>query len=341
MKLRVCFTAILVGAFPSVGIAAAAQSDAYRAPGFHHLHLNSVDPEAAIDFYVRHFSNSRTTWGGMPALMTSKPIREGRGQSSPPNALILFNKVNDPPPADPYATAYWSFGWSVKDVRGRLQPYAPQPEVKALPQYFSDGYVVFVSDGYGYLQGPDNALVELGGRSSNLGEFFHRIRMFHDKPVCARFWYRRHLNAPTSPQANVPENYVSVPERECAAAQRPAAPRWPALQRDGLLGGFHAYSSFSDVTVVMYFREGSEPLQSSRAHVIDHMALSVSNLDAWIAKLKSEGVTFLEEQYRLGDTRAVMIEGPSREAIELVEVPQEGLPSPGHTAPGFFTGTVQ
>jgi hypothetical protein len=31
-------------------------------------------------------------------------------------------------------------------------------------------------------------------------------------------------------------------------------------------------------------------------------------------------VPFLEEPYRLGDTRAAMIEGPSREALELVEV---------------------
>ena len=39
------------------------------APGFHHLHLNSVDPEAAIDFYVRQFPSTRkTTWGGLPAL---------------------------------------------------------------------------------------------------------------------------------------------------------------------------------------------------------------------------------------------------------------------------------
>ena len=37
-------------------------------------------------------------------------------------------------------------------------------------------------------------------------------------------------------------------------------------------------------------------------------------------KLHSEGVTFLAEPYQLGDTRAAMIEGPSREAIELVEV---------------------
>jgi hypothetical protein len=53
--------------------------------------------------------------------------------------------------------------------------------------------------------------------------------------------------------------------------------------------------------------------------VYDHIALSVADLDAWSAKLRSEGVTFLGEPYTLGDTRAVMIEGPSREALELVE----------------------
>lgn len=31
-------------------------------------------------------------------------------------------------------------------------------------------------------------------------------------------------------------------------------------------------------------------------------------------------VTFLQEPYKLGDTRAAMIEGPSHEALELVEV---------------------
>ena len=53
---------------------------------------------------------------------------------------------------------------------------------------------------------------------------------------------------------------------------------------------------------------------------MDHIALSVGNLDAWVAKFRSENVRFLEQEYRLGDTRAVMIEGPSREAIELVEI---------------------
>ena len=67
-------------------------------------------------------------------------------------------------------------------------------------------------------------------------------------------------------------------------------------------------------------RQGEQPLVSPRGHVYDHIALSVTDLDAWVAKLRGEGVTFLEKPYQLGDTRAVMIEGPSREAIELVEV---------------------
>ena len=53
---------------------------------------------------------------------------------------------------------------------------------------------------------------------------------------------------------------------------------------------------------------------------MDHVGLAVSDLDAWVAKLRGEGVTILRVPYRVGNTRAVIIEGPSREAIELVEV---------------------
>jgi len=43
-------------------------------------------------------------------------------------------------------------------------------------------------------------------------------------------------------------------------------------------------------------------------------------LDGLIGKLRGEGIKFLEQPYQFGDTRAVMIEGPSREALELVEI---------------------
>jgi 4-hydroxyphenylpyruvate dioxygenase-like putative hemolysin len=77
---------------------------------------------------------------------------------------------------------------------------------------------------------------------------------------------------------------------------------------------------FGDVAFPWYMRQGDRPLASTRGQLHDHVALSVADLDAWVAKLQGEGVTFLEKPYRLGSTRAVMIEGPSREAIELVEV---------------------
>jgi len=73
------------------------------------------------------------------------------------------------------------------------------------------------------------------------------------------------------------------------------------------------------VMFTWYANQSDRALAPSRGQLYDHVALSVPDLDAWIAKLRGEGVTFLEAPYPLGDTRAVMIEGPSREAIELVE----------------------
>jgi 4-hydroxyphenylpyruvate dioxygenase-like putative hemolysin len=76
---------------------------------------------------------------------------------------------------------------------------------------------------------------------------------------------------------------------------------------------------FGNVALIWYANQGDRPLAGSRGQLQDHIAFSVTDLGAWIDKLRSEGVTFLGEPYPLGDTRAVMIEGPSREALELVE----------------------
>ena len=78
---------------------------------------------------------------------------------------------------------------------------------------------------------------------------------------------------------------------------------------------------------------GDRPLAGTRRHLVDHFALSVSNLDVWIAKLRSEGVKVLEQPYKIGNMRAVMIEGPSREAIELVESKQKQTLSVPATMP--------
>jgi len=302
-------------------------------PKFHHLHLNSADPDAAIDFYTRQFpSTERQDWGGFPGL------------ESPNDVMVLFTKSDKLPASEPQS-AIWHFGWHVSDSRHCLKIYESRPEVELLPLYTSEegGSVLISSDtwpgrggvlgltkaqiaearaiglgpagggGFAYMRGPDNALVEYAG--DHPAERFNHVHLYQEDPLCAQFWYQKHLNAP--PRAGW--GGVSESEAECKVP-RGADRTWPALGREGMFRSPRAGVEFGDVALIWYANQGEEALVSSRGQLQDHIALSVTDLDAWVDKLRGEGVTFLEEPYLLGDTRAVMIEGPSREALELVEV---------------------
>lgn len=312
---------------------AVAQS-ALPPPVFHHLHLNAVDPDAAVAFYTRQFpSTAKAVWGGIAAV------------KSPNNVMVLFNKVAAAAPILPQ-TAIWHFGWHVVDVRQNLAAYKTRSEVLLQPLFTTDegGSVLVSSDtwpgtggvlgltksqiaatraegvkpsggaGFAYLAGPDNALIEYQGNFP--AERFNHVHMFQEDPFCAQLWYQRHLGATA-----VPSRTSDAPrtEENCKVA-RGADRTWPALEPEGAFRTPTAAVTFGDVALTWYMRQGDKPLVSTRGHLYDHIALSVANLDAWVAKLRGEGVTILQAGYRLGDTRAAMIEGPSREAIELVEV---------------------
>jgi len=167
--------------------------------------------------------------------------------------------------------------------------------------------------GFAYMAGPDNALVEYAGNYP--AERFNHIHLWQEQPLCALLWYQKHLNAPTRAGTVGP----APTEADCNVP-RGADRTWPALKREGMFRTPRAGVEFGDVVLTWYANQGETPLVSPRGQLQDHFALSVADLDAWIAKLRGEGVAFLEQPYRLGDARAVMIEGPSREAIELVEV---------------------
>ena len=308
-----------------------AQLDALPAPGFHHLHLNSMNPEAAVAFYVKAFpSTSRATWGDLPALR------------SPDDVLVLFSKVDQPPATQPQ-TAVWHFGWHVTDVRQTLERFKREG-VTLLPLYTTDegGTVAVSSDtwpgtggvlgltraqiadakakavtpaggaGFAYLRGPDDALVEYQGNMP--AERFNHVHMYQEDPFCAQQWYRRHLNAP------VPQGRGGPPgvEANCKVARGPDT-TWPALEIQGTYRTPTSGVLFGTVAINWYMRQGNRPLVSTRGTLVDHVALSVTNLDAWMAKLRREGVKILAEPYKLGTARAALIEGPSLEALELVE----------------------
>ena len=167
--------------------------------------------------------------------------------------------------------------------------------------------------GFAYMSGgPEDAMVEIAG--DHPAERFNHVHMWHEQPFCALLWYKTHLNAPVRagfPDTDLTEANCRVPRGEDRT--------WPALNREGMFRTPRAGVEFGDVVLTWYANQGAEPLVSSRGQMQDHIGLSVADFDAWIDKLKGEGVTFLDGPYRLGDARAVMIEGPSREAIELVE----------------------
>jgi catechol 2,3-dioxygenase-like lactoylglutathione lyase family enzyme len=303
-------------------------------PTFHHVHLNSSNPDAAIDFYVRQFaSTSKTTWGGMAALQ------------SPNKVMLLFNKVASEPPVLPQS-AIWHYGWHVTDVRSKLAEYKTHPEVKLMPLYTEaeGGYVYINSDswpnvgnvlgltkaqiaeakanniqpkgggGFAYMSAPDGTLVEYIG--DHPAERFNHVHMWQEQPFCAQLWYQTHLNVPPMPGW---ANTQPITEATCKVPRGPDR-TWPSLNQEGMFRTPRAGVMFGDVAVQWYAPQGDAPLAPSRGQRYDHLAFGVADLDAWIAKLKGEGVTFLDGPYTLGETRAVMIEGPSREALELVEV---------------------
>jgi len=301
-------------------------------PVFHHVHQNSIDPTAAIAAFQRIYpSLVRTTVAGFEGVQI-------------PNATsILFTKVNAAAPTQPQS-AFLRHVWSVPNVRDLVtQLHSLKMEVR--PLYTLDGSAVEVSSdtyqngmtksayeeakakatlapptksgGYIIFWGPEHVLMETTERNSlKPGEAaYGLVDMWQDNPLCAELWYRTHLNVPAragrggAPAPVYTETTCKVPKSE---------PSFPSVDKEGtrrLPGGGAA---FGPVSLNWFVAQGDTPLAPTRGQLVDHIAVSVPALDPWVAKLKAENVTFLQQPYAFGDRRAIMIEGPSRESIEII-----------------------
>src|ERR1700730_3001779 len=222
------------------------QPEILPAPGFHHLHLNSTSPDAAIEFYTKQFpSTTKGSFAGYPALKAG-------------NVYVLFTKISTPPP-EGSQSAIWHFGWHVVDVRKNLELYK-QRKVQLLPLYTTDeGGPVFISSdtwpgtggvlgltklqisqakakgiqprggaGFAYLSGPDGAIVEYQGDMP--AERFNHVHMYQEDPFCAQLWYQEHLNASANANAagQAPHN-----EADCKVERGERS--WPSLEREGTI----------------------------------------------------------------------------------------------------------
>ena len=328
-------------------------------PGFHHIHMNSPNPAAAINEFLKIYpASTKVTVGGFEGIRSANGV------------TLLFTRVNTTPPAPGPGrvtakapqTAFWHHVWAASDGRATLKHLRDSDpmfdQTKFIPQFTSpagstadfssDTFGGFLTTsqveeakrkgvapthqgGYFNWYGPDGVVMET---TDGRAESYNIVGMFEDQPYCALFWYRKHLNAADHPASGrggqggrgqpgaapaAPAPAVPTSEANCSVT-RGTEVSWPSTYKRG-----HyrvpppQLVYFDDLTFRWYMNQEDRPLAPTRGQLMDHFALSVTNLDAWVARLKAEGVKFLEQPYAFGDTHAALIEGPSREAIELVE----------------------
>ncbi|MDB4877909.1 MAG: hypothetical protein JWM41_4355 [Gemmatimonadetes bacterium] len=344
MNQRVVILAtVLVAGVITTGNAHAQATDRPAMPQLHHVGLNSIDPDRAIAWYLKVWpSAKRTTVAGYPAVEAEM--------------LVLFNKVATPPPGawrdDLHRgvpqSPFWHIGANINttDVAARLNAVG----IKHLPLFISptDTHTVWRSGlapylgnltkaqldtakpapprdgGFSYVVAPDGVLFELTGGPGTRDSFSH-MHFFHEQPQCAANWYVENLGMELPPVRDASGTETPrKPVVPCEAKYGEAG--WPSLEPIGTIRQPAGTVRFGNGTMSWYPRQcvgtrcgRDEPFVHSRGQVLDHVAFSVTDLDAWLTRLRRAGVTILLEPYPFGDTRAFMIEDPDGLAIELIE----------------------
>jgi catechol 2,3-dioxygenase-like lactoylglutathione lyase family enzyme len=282
---------------------AATSQEAPPAPvaHFHHLHLNTTDPAAAINFYTSKFDCEKGRFAGvMDAVWAQK-------------SWLLFSKVSSPPPWE-LTSAVWHFGWGAEDMKATYQKqldsgtkfFTPLTDISDIGGNRGATGMFF----YAYVEGPDRALIELNTASHHR---FGHLHLFSEDPVSAGEWYMKHFGATRRGNATTP------PSRE------------PRFYRGIQIGP--AMSILMDnVNIIIYpiayskqvypdHWKNQKVMSSTKGRVVDHVGFSVDNLVETLARMRKEGVRVTDEIKSAagGKIKYAFVEGPDNMRIELVE----------------------
>lgn len=259
---------------------------------FHHAHLNSTDPAAAIEFYTTHLSGDKATFGGKDAVWTQK-------------SWLLFNRVKQPP-AHEIISPLFHIGWGAEDMKAEFER-----QIKlgtTFQTVLTDGVELFGAgtrdrNFFMYLDGPDHVTIEV--QSAPHHNFMH-VHLFSDDPVAAAAWYEKHLGIATRTKLDTVRAFRGIPTGPAASMQIDNVTIWiyPTAHAKALYGGQW---------------KGRTGFATNRGRALDHVAMSVDDLDQTVARLKSEGVTIVSGPRRANGLRSAFILAPDRMELELVE----------------------
>jgi len=259
---------------------------------FHHLHLNTPDPKAAIDFYTSKFDCEKARFAGvMDGVWAQK-------------SWLLFTKVNSPPPWE-LTSAIWHFGWGAEDMKAT---YQKQLDMKT--RFFTPITELGTNFFYAYVESPDHGLIELN--TANHHNFGH-LHLLSEDPVSAGEWYMKYFGATRRGNPTTP------PSRE------------PRL-RNGIQVGPSMSLMLDNVNIIIYpiqysrqvyadHWKGKTEMSPTKGRVVDHVGFSFDNLAASLEKMRKDGVKVTDEIKSAagGKIKYAFIEGPDKIRIELVE----------------------
>jgi catechol 2,3-dioxygenase-like lactoylglutathione lyase family enzyme len=283
---------IAAGLF-AAGLAAAQQPLVH----FHHVHVNTLNPELAMQWYTKHFECERAKFGGEDALRVGK-------------SWILFRKVDAMPPWK-ITTGLYHIGWGSTDPKADYRKFVDiGARIQSPLMDLGEGLPLPLGQRFFmYLWGPDNVMIEDITANSN---GYNHVHLLSEDPIAAGEWYAKEFGFPKRP------------------APASKAPRFFNGNQIGPSSGFN----IDDVNVPIFPMQlardlfpadwqGREHPDSPQGHALDHFAFRCDNLDAMMSRLRADGVKVVEEPHTSygGAMRSAMIEGPDRVRIELVEEP--------------------
>jgi hypothetical protein len=327
-------------------------------PTFHHVHLNSIDPDRSLNWYAQFWPRGKkTTYGGFPAfyddiyLLYTKVRRQAPGafdrklQRSVPQSVFwtfgstftdtvaMFERLSKlERKAFEFLPVYTGPGDDKGVLRSALGPYGDQlltlTQLKERASREKHEAIAGVTSNqdFGYLVDPDGMLVEFNkGPEEN---FWGHQHYWHEQPWCAANWYVEHLGMQFPPVRDQASGQL-VPRQKHDPCDVPIGEvSYPSFIRAGQLRIPIGSVRFANGGWSWYTRQcrfgrcgpgNDQPLTKSRGQVVDHIGLAYPDLDAVIADLKATGIRILEGPYKLAETRAVMIEDLDGLSLELVE----------------------
>jgi predicted enzyme related to lactoylglutathione lyase len=251
---------------------------------FHHVHVNSTDPAAAIEFYTHRFDCEKASYKGQDAVWAQK-------------SWILFNKVSTPAPFE-VVSAIWHIGWGAEDMPATYRKQLDMGTHFQTPITDISGLANSPNFFYAYVDGPEHELIELNtSRNHNFGH----LHLFSEDPVAAGEWYVNNFGAVSRGRTASARFYKGFQVAPSAAVQ---------MDNVSILifPMEHARQTFPEL---WKDRKGFEP---SKNRAIDHIAFSVDDLAATKERLRKNGIQVDSEGF---------LEGPDKIRIEIVQAANE------------------